>query len=133
MPPEHVSQIKDRRSVGRASVEHSKYGLEELIQVHCRNYATPELQQGFPGIPPRVNDPSRKSCLSSSLNHQLLFSDSCSQCARLYSTLFSLLEMYVRRWSTTSRWERALDDQVDLAGNIPLSTHPKRLPGVAVL
>jgi len=107
--------------------------LEELIQVNCRNYATTELQKGFPGIPPRVNDPSRKGCISSGLHNQGLFSDPCSQCARLYSTLFSLLEMHMRRWSITSRWERALDYQNDLTGNITLSTHPKRFPGVAVL
>jgi hypothetical protein len=52
MPPEHMSQVKDRGPIGRASVEHSKQSLEELIQVNCRNYATIELQKAVPAIPP---------------------------------------------------------------------------------
>ena len=69
MSPEHVSQIKDRRPVGCASVEHSKQCLEELIQVNCGNYATIELKKGFSGIPPRVNDPSGKSRTTSGLHN----------------------------------------------------------------
>src|SRR5436190_1425196 len=41
--------------------------------------------------------------------------------------------MYVGRRSLTSRWERALDYQDHLTGNIALSTNPKCLPGVPVL
>jgi hypothetical protein len=52
MPPEHMSQVKDRGPVGCASVEYSKQSLEELVQVNSWNYATIELQKAFPGIPP---------------------------------------------------------------------------------
>jgi hypothetical protein len=107
--------------------------LEELIQVNCGNYATIELKKGFSGIPPRVNDPGRKKCISSGLHNRGLSSDSCTQCACLHSTLFSFPEMHVGRRSLTSWRERALDYQDHLTGNITLSTHPKSLPGVTIL